>query len=103
MKNNRKKLFSGLTFALLLTLTACGSGEYGSTSDGNVQITEAKARQIALEQVPGATIEDIVEWDKDNDRGKIKYECEIHYQNQVYDFEIDAADGSIMGWSVETY
>lgn len=103
MKNDKKYLLVGIAFTLLFVLTGCGSGTYGSTNDGNVLITEARAREIALEQVPGSTAEDIVEWDKDNDRGNIKYECEILYQGQEYDFEIDAADGSILGWSVETY
>jgi len=98
----RKKLLVGITLGWMLLMTSCGSGDYGNAKNGDVQITEVKAMELALEQVPGATIEDIVEWDRDNNRGKIKYECEIHYQNQVYDFEIDATDGSILGWSVET-
>lgn len=98
----RKKLFMGITIGWMLLMTSCGSGDYENAKDNNRQITEVKAMELALEQVPGATIEDIVEWDTDNDRGKIKYECEILYQNQQYDFEIDATDGSILGWSVET-
>lgn len=96
----RKKIFVGIALGWLLLTTGCGSGNYDN--DQNAQITEVKALEIALEQVPGATVENIVEWDRDNDRGRLKYECEILYQNQEYDFEIDATDGSILGWSVET-
>lgn len=103
MKKDKKYIFVGIAFMLLSILTGCGSGQYGSTNDDNVLITEAQAREIALAQVPGATAENIVEWAWDNDLGRMKYECEILYHNQEYDFEIDAIDGSILGWSVETY
>lgn len=96
-----KKLLVGITLGWMLLMTGCGSGDYGNSEESSTQITEVKAMEIALEQVPGATIEDIVEWDRDNDRGIMKYDCEILYQNQQYDFEIDANDGSILGWSVE--
>ena len=98
MKNIRKYLLIGTSILLLLFVTGCGTNNSG---DNVANITEARAKEIALGQVPGATAENIVEWDRDNDRGVVQYDCEIVFQNQRYDFEIDATDGSILGWSVE--
>lgn len=99
----KKKLLVVITLGWTLLMTGCGSGNFGNSRNNDVQMTEVKAMEIALEQVPGATLEDVTEWDMENDRGRIKYECEILYEGQKYDFEIDATDGSILGWSVETY
>ena len=67
-----------------------------SQNSSNTIITEADARKIALEQVPGATDEHIREFDRDYDDGKLKYEVEIFFEDKEYTFDIDARDGAIL-------
>lgn len=64
-------------------------------------ISEENAKQIALEQVSGATAQDIREFKSDYDHGKLKYEGKIYYQQQEYEFEIDGYNGTILEWDVE--
>lgn len=64
----------------------------------NTNITEEDAKRIALEQVPGATDENIREIHKDYDDGRLRYEVEIFYDQKEYEFDIDAQNGSILEW-----
>jgi len=64
-------------------------------------ITDAKAKEIALAKVPGAKESDIREFEKERDDGKDKYEGKIYYEKQEYEFEIDARSGEIIKWEVE--
>lgn len=64
-------------------------------------ITEAKAKEIALAKVPGAKEGDIREFKKERDDGTDKYEGKIYYEKQEYEFEIDARSGEILKWEVE--
>lgn len=72
-----------------------------NTSKGN-EITEAEAKKIALEQVPGAKDEDIREFKIDYDDGKLEYEGSIYYNELEYEFEIDGYSGAIRSWEVES-
>ncbi len=65
-------------------------------------ITDAKAKEIALAKVPGAKESDIREFEKERDDGKDKYEGKIYYEKQEYEFEIDARSGEIIKWEVES-
>lgn len=65
-------------------------------------ITAEDAKKIALEKVPGATEENIREFKTDFDDGRKEYEGEIIYNNQKYDFEINAATGEITKWEIES-
>lgn len=75
-------------------LSGCGGGE--------VKIAPERAREIALEKVPGATEENIRKFKKDRDDGRYVYEGEIVYNNMEYDFEIDADSGDIISWEAES-
>lgn len=77
------------------------SGEYSANTGEENTISEAKAKEIALSQVPGATENDIVKCKKDYDDGRLEYDVEIHYNNMEYDFEIDAYTGSIYDTETE--
>lgn len=61
-----------------------------------------KAKEIALGQVPGATANDIISVLTDSENGKLIYEVEIRYDGKEYDFDIDAATGSIVSSSQES-
>lgn len=64
-------------------------------------ISEEEARQIALDQVPGATAQDIREFESGYDNGRLEYEGKIHYEQKEYEFEIDGYSGDILKWDVE--
>ena len=65
-------------------------------------LSEADAKKIALEKVPGAQESDIREWKLDRDDGRQEYEGKIIYEKQEYEFEIDALTGEIIGWDAES-
>ena len=65
-------------------------------------IPEDRAKEIALEKVPGATTENIVQFKKDYEDGKDVYEGKIIYNNTEYEFEIDAQTGNVNEWESET-
>lgn len=65
-------------------------------------ITEERAKEIALEKVPGATDADIREFRKDFDDGREEYEGKIIYNNTEYEFEINAKTGEVITWESES-
>ena len=71
------------------------AGMQNATSQ-TASITETDARALALEQVPGATDENIVKFAQDYDDGRTVYEIEIIYNRAEYDIEIDASTGTIL-------
>ena len=71
------------------------------THDENV-ITADAAKKIALDQVSGATTEHIREFETDYNNGRLQYEGKIYHDHKEYEFEIDAYDGTILEWDVET-
>lgn len=71
-------------------------------STGNSSaITEAKAKEIAVAQVSGATVDDIREWEADYDDGRLEYEGKIYDADTEYEFTIDGYSGSIISWETE--
>ena len=71
-----------------------------STGNSNA-ITEAKAKEIAVAQVSGATVDDIREWEADYDDGRLEYEGKIYDADTEYEFTIDGYSGSIISWETE--
>lgn len=71
------------------------------TSTGK-SLTEAEAKALALEQVPGAVESDIWEFTTDYDDGRLEYEGKIVYNKMEYEFEIDGYSGAIRNWDVES-
>jgi uncharacterized membrane protein YkoI len=70
-------------------------------SDNNITyIGEEKAKSIALAKVPGATESDI-RLALDSEDGNAVYEGSILFDDMEYEFEIDAATGTIVNWSAE--
>ena len=64
-------------------------------------LSEIAAQNIALQELPGATAKDIKVFRLDNDNGIYSYEGTIIYEDQKYEFEIDANDGTILEWNME--
>lgn len=77
------------------------SGGEQSTAANVTEITEDKAKEIALAKVSGATAENIREFKKELDDGREEYDGKILYNNTEYEFEIDARTGEIIKWEVD--
>lgn len=108
-----KKFASILTATLTLTLllTACGGQSAppppqdqapASTQPQSTEFTEAQAKELALAKVPGATEQDIHEFKKELDDGRLTYEGTIVYEKMEYEFEIDVATGQFRSWESES-
>ena len=74
----------------------------GTTVVSSVEaISSDEAVQSALARVPGATVANVTEVNRDYENGRLEYEGEIHYNGYEYDFEIDADTGTVTKWEVE--
>ena len=69
------------------------------TVTNNLSADDAKA--LALQQVPGATLSDIAEFETDREDGRIEYEGKINYGGMEYEFEIDGYSGAFRKWECE--
>ncbi len=73
-----------------------------STDTGNGSAVSAdEAKALALSKVPGATENDIVEFETDFDHGRTEYEGKIFYDGVEYEFEINGDNGEITSWEVK--
>ena len=66
-----------------------------------INIDETTAKAIVLEKVPGATDANIRIY-LDYDDGRPMYEGAIVHNETKYEFDINAADGSIIEWEMES-
>ena len=76
-----------------------GGNQGGST---NASISLERAREIALQRVPGASASNVYELHLDRDDGRLEYEGKIIYNAMEYDFTIDANTGNIIDWEAES-
>ena len=65
-------------------------------------ITADEAKKLALSKVPGASADDIREFESDYDHGRMEYEGEIIYNGKKYEFEIDGSNGQFLSWEEES-
>ena len=72
-------------------------------ASGTQSVTADQAKEKALAQVPGATVNDIYEFETDYDDGRLQYEGKIIYDGMEYEFEIDGYSGSIREWESERF
>lgn len=82
--------------------TPASKGTNKPTVTSSTAITDADAKKIALDQVPGASESDIREFEVDYDDGRLEYEGTIYYDHMEYEFEIDGYSGAIRNWDVES-
>ena len=93
-ENYMKKMAKFLILAIVAVLeTTVVSSVEAISSD--------EAVQSALVRVPGATVTNVTEFNRDYENGRLVYEGEIHYNGYEYDFEIDADTGIFTKWEVE--
>ena len=74
-----------------------------NVSDNVQLISVAKAKSIALSQVPGGNESHFGEIDLDREHGRMVYEIEIFYNNSKYEYDIDAVTGEIVGSKIKKY
>ena len=84
-------------FLILAVVAVLGTATVSSVE----AISSDEAVQSALARVPGATVANVTEFNRDYENGRLEYEGEIHYNGYEYDFEIDADTGTITKWEVE--
>ena len=93
-ENYMKKMTKFLILAVVAVL--------GTTVVSSVEaISSDEAVQGALARVPGATVANVIEFNRDYENSRLEYEGEIHYNGYEYDFEIDADTGTFTKWEVE--
>lgn len=83
-------------FLILAVVAVLGTTEVSSVK----AISSDEAVQSALARVPGATVANVTEFNRDYENGRLEYEGEIHYNGYEYDFEIDADTGIFTKWEV---
>lgn len=74
---------------------------YTAPAEGSTAITADRAKEIALAEVPGATVDDIYEFELDRDDGRLEYEGAIWYDGTEYEFTIDGYSGAIRSWEAD--
>lgn len=72
----------------------------GKKTAGSEGISLEQAKKIALAKVPGAD-DSHIRIEKDRDDGQLLYEGKIVYSGVEYEFEISAADGSVLDWEID--
>lgn len=70
------------------------------SSQSGAAVTLEQARELVVNRAKGLTAED-VRIREDWDDGRLVYEGEAWCNNQEHEFEIDAATGEFLSWSVE--
>lgn len=106
----KKILVLTLTFALILTLVACGNNPkkqnqannatpeqtQSQLNNNNAGITREKALEIALQEA-GLTESDIRDLDieLDRERGVTVWEVDFDHQNLEYSYDVNADTGAI--------
>lgn len=72
----------------------------GKKTAGSEGISLEQAKKIVLAKVPGAD-DSHIRIEKDRDDGQLLYEGKIVYSGVEYEFEISAADGSVLDWEID--
>ena len=70
------------------------------SSQSGAAVTLEQARELVVNRAKGLTAED-VRIREDWDDGRLVYEGEAWCNNREHEFEIDAATGEFLSWSVE--
>lgn len=77
------------------------SAQQDTGQTGIQDIGEEQVKAIVLEKVPGATANDIYEFEREYDDGILEYEGSIYYGGYEYEFEIDGSTGNILQWEID--
>lgn len=77
------------------------TGQTGQTGEQAQMMTNDQAREAALRQVPGATLNNITKLKLEYDDGRWHYEVRIYYNFTEYEMELDAYTGALLDMDVE--
>lgn len=88
-----------ILFSLFVSVLFCACNSNNNAN--KTTLSEDAAKNIALQEVPGATKEHIRIFRQSKDDNIRIYEGTILYEDHKYDFEIDANDGTILEWDME--
>ena len=90
-----KYLIKGFVLAAIVVI--------GTATVSSVEaISSDEAVQKRLSTCAGVQqLQNVTEFNRDYENGRLEYEGEIHYNGYEYDFEIDADTGTITKWEVE--
>lgn len=114
---NRKKvllLVASICISLLM-MTACGETQQEEQAVAETIVIEVpqeeptqngdigadRVKEIVLAKVPGATEDNIDDFEKEYDDGRLEYEGSIYYGGYEYEFEVDGETGTILQWEID--
>lgn len=70
---------------------------------GNATITAERAKQIAVSNVPGATMANVRGFEMDHEHGRVEYDVKIVLNGMEYEFKIDGNTGAILERDYDYY
>ena len=105
----RERVLSLIICVMLLTGSLCSCGVFNGKAGKDKSnahatdslISEEEAIGIALKRVQGATAEDLVRFEMEQDDEHWIYVGDIVHQGIEYSFEIEACNGNILVWEID--
>ena len=102
----RKLRIATILMSISMILAGCNNAETMNKNVASNKITVDEAKEIALKNANLTSDEvSFIRADTEVDNGIEKYNIEFYYENKEYDYEINAADGSIIEYDfdIESY
>ena len=82
------------------TVVVTPTPKSSAVNDTNLLSTE-QAKKIVLDKLPGATKQQIIEFELDHDDGHALYEGKVIQDTKKYEFTIDAQNGHLIKWELD--
>lgn len=82
------------------TVVVTPTPKSSAVNDTNLLSTE-QAKKIVLDKLPGATKQQIIEFELDHDDGRALYEGKVIQDTKKYEFTIDAQNGHLIKWELD--
>lgn len=82
------------------TVVVTPTPKLSAVNDTNLLSAE-QAKKIVLDKLPGATKQQIIEFELDHDDGRALYEGKVIQDTKKYEFTIDAQNGHLIKWELD--
>ena len=82
------------------TVVVTPTPKSSAVNDTNLLSAE-QAKKIVLDKLPGATKQQIIEFELDHDDGHALYEGKVIQDTKKYEFTIDAQNGHLIKWELD--
>ena len=82
------------------TVVVTPTPKSSAVNDTNLLSAE-QAKKIVLDKLPGATKQQIIEFELDHDDGRALYEGKVIQDAKKYEFTIDAQNGHLIKWELD--